>query len=844
MAFFGFQKSSPAPPLLVPQLKPGKNAQHSDPPGAFDTKQGRLLVPRLADPPAPTPEMISNARQEKLTSFFRDGKIHPAHDFIEDVSLRTAKISLDETYDFQTRQLDDWTPLPGSIGRTLRTLRYIALKEDELPSFHYWTWVDFEDPVANSEPTDWDEVLKKQSKPAGQEECKQGDDEQDRRPIGDNVSGEPTGEKEKAMKPHKTRLSSSKEQYGVTQGRKDRYEWLDPIEKTPNVKITTTPKAFSNQPAASPDYIPGLNVNVQGNSPVSQSGAASKKEADKSTEDRLTSMLTPEDTAPPSTQSPELTNVVPRKALLRCERGGMYLNDLTTPSFKEMALYLVQSEEDETTVGSGQRFIDVIQPGESESKAHLIAAGRPLAQMYRRYVEHFLGKKGYHFRIRSDAYHQSSSWDLGRKGTLKVTRVDVGYCYVNASGSWSGSKAPSQRGINSDRFKSALDFLFGRDEKETKELTLEIPPEHGSHDIDRSSAMPLSRGLEEIFEELTNRDPYTSGTLVRVPFCYSAEIFVHEQGTEFKHPLTATLESLREEEEEAKKERLLEQQKAQKKTNTTDSTAQQSVRRWSTTVPTTVFDFNPGPIASSVGSRVRSASEVEDLERRLQTAEQKLQQQSATDQLKALQQEGDELRYKVDQQEKQVTTMSNEYDELGTKAKAEANDLEQQRHQLRTQQRELEREVQELTAEREGLQNQVNDLESQAIETREEYEESRLTIEDLETQLQKMTDERDQLQSRVNEHSQETAEPDQGPNQNQSQDYNDTDQRPAGGATDPIATAAADPSQENAEASAPNPPSGSADPTKLLYCTVCMKSVDKLTPKVGQKTLKQDSRLT
>lgn len=148
MAFFGFGQPPPAssPSLLEPRLKPGKKALHSDLPRVFNTRKGRLAVPENNNPPVPTPQMISSVLDGNLTRFFRNGHVFCASDLVGAVSAHTAIISLDDTYEFKARHLFA-TPRAPEATRSLRNLFYIALKVDELPSYHFWTLPNDPNPI-------------------------------------------------------------------------------------------------------------------------------------------------------------------------------------------------------------------------------------------------------------------------------------------------------------------------------------------------------------------------------------------------------------------------------------------------------------------------------------------------------------------------------------------------------------------------------------------------------------------------------------------------------------------------------------------------------------------------
>ena len=100
----------------------------------------------MIDPPEPTLEMVSDARRGVLTDFLRSGTLLRASDYIGMVNPKTARISLDEIYDYLTRPLSAEVDNISDDKKSLRNLFYISLARDELPSFHFWKGLEDPDP--------------------------------------------------------------------------------------------------------------------------------------------------------------------------------------------------------------------------------------------------------------------------------------------------------------------------------------------------------------------------------------------------------------------------------------------------------------------------------------------------------------------------------------------------------------------------------------------------------------------------------------------------------------------------------------------------------------------------
>ena len=790
-------------------------------------------MPRQKDLPNPTPEMINEARQGNLIGFFEDGRLYRAADFIGEVSPQTAKMSLDDTWEYQTRPLSAFLSPPAGT-KSLRNLFFLAVQKDELPSYHFWTGPQDPDLVIKEKPTDWNEVLQN-SKPAGWEEMpEQSNDEPD-------SARQPSDEQKDRLQ--QTKSSTSQKQM-TTSGK-------EPTTATGSSNRNTWPSPFK---------LPGLDSATPEDRQVSPKGTVHSHGSNQESGIRRASILSPHIFM--STQSPTSRDIPPQgnspfrkssllaltakpsqdapkesSVLLRCDRGGMELRDFSKPTFKSTMLHIIDHEENNTVVGSGLRFLDILKPGkETSEQASLKSKPLEFDRVFAREIQPFLGVKGCHFRVRSDAYPAQAPWDNGNERSLKITRVDVGYCYVNPEGSWSD---PRQLQTNSDRFESALEFLFdkkkdnGEDADWVDRLTLEIPPDYEPFDIRRSSETLVPIELGEILEEIS-QSSVSSGPYEPIQYTFAAEVFVHKTGENFVHPLTRAMQARKKEEERAQadEEGLRKQQEAQEAGDTENTPQQPEQGQWSRAGPWTNFEYSPGPIAPSTRPKVRTQSEIGDLERRLKIADERVIELSRTNP------DRDHLQSQIDGQVQQIGYLARENGELEESARTaekKVTELEQQRSQLRTNQRDLEREVRELKRESDELRNHVDGLNVELFQHREDRILLRSTIENLESQAVVLKEERDQLQSRVDAAESATTGQDQrneGSGNNAAGDSPDRNEKtsdgPAAGPSAPDDRPTDVPPPQDTTAPAVDPPSGSADPKKLLYCTVCIKSVDKL----------------
>jgi len=878
MAFLGFGKDPVLPPtqsILEPRLKPGQRDVHSYKPGAFNTQKGRLLVPRMKDPPQPTCEMVTMALSGKLSSVLTESCTYRASDLVGQVSAQTAKISLDEMYEYQTRQLT--YPLAEST-KSLRTLFYVSLKSDELPSYHFWTAPDDPDPVAAGKPTDWDAEFKK-LKPAEWDSMQQYANEDDDSQIYDDLFNEPPPQA--SMKPQESGSATLRDRFGKPRGRKSPSPPISAVDAHNKYNASNEKSSTAEKPSSQPggmEYARSLHIlsldkqhllEVANTSPK---GSASQKEAKSGNEGiptstqssgqigksnaRSSSVAEPDATSrqgPMLAVAKELNKEQHRESsiLLRFEWGAIYLDEFTHTAFRQLARYMTQYEQSEMNTGFNPLFVDILKPGGTASTEYRVPdSGSKGSRDFAREIKPYLGLPGHHFRIRSNAYTARLPFDNSQPGTLKLTRVGFGYCYVDAVGSWISTNS-TERMESSANFQSGISFLFGRDksgapipEKEIpKLLTLEIYPQIGAIDI---SDWFVSRELGETFHYITSSQLMTSGPLEPVSWKYSAEIFVHETGDTFIHPdaLAAAAQGLRDDEAiEAQEARLLEQQLAQENNVTASTTQQTDGAEWSTTPPRTVLEIEGGPEAPSVRPRVRTQAEIEELERRLEIAEARLSDNTQAVELDRMHIERGLLRSQTQGLEGQIKFLTGENDRLETRVRDLDNrvdELEKEGDQLKSQVEKLGGQAGGLKQERDQLESRVNNLQEEAVQSAEDCELLRLTVNNLEGQALRSTRKCDQLQSRVGDAERRTVQRTQQRDQLQIQVDRLTRHASAGSDPNQIATQTEDPQPQTQAAVnlAAHPPSGVAGPKRLLFCIVCLSSVDKINPNVRSNTLK------
>ena len=468
---------------LAPRLKVGQDAATvPSPPESFETPVGERRVPREKNPQKPSYEMIKDARQGILSGFLQSGTIVRASDLIGMVNPKTAVITLNNTYDFETRFLTAISdqpiappPMSSAVSfrkpadqgaddeKTLRNLFYISLNRDELPSFHFWTKAGDLDPVTAGGPFDWGKyfdnnppspatlakiaVLEKERAEKGKHRAEGQHDIENQQPLA-------------FLNPY-----SSKEPTG---GRPD---------------IHTDP--------------PGANA------------------------------------SPASPQAP-----VAAEVLLQFNRGGMYLREFTHKALYAMACWLVKNEEEEDDDdGDGEDdgakapteppdiFLDILEHGKNLREEKVVSVSPASNRNFREKIKPFLGQPDTKFRIRSSRYPSSldlnSGFDSSGVGDmqydLKLVRPNVGYCYCSAN--W---HIPGNLGSNSVHFENAIKFLFDWElsaHPKSNHLSLDIP-KHGSFDLDRDLNIVIDAKVQKIFAELSE----TPAKAVSHP----AEIFIRD----------------------------------------------------------------------------------------------------------------------------------------------------------------------------------------------------------------------------------------------------------------------------------------------------------------------------
>ena len=144
---------------LRPRVKSSRDGAMNEPLMYFATRIGPRRIPRRRYPLRPSSDMIQNARRGIMSKFLRLGKIIRASDFEPMVDLQTAKLNLTDDIELETDHLSrDDEHMPES-QRTKENLFYIAVKDDELPSYHFWKADKDPDPLHTHRGIDWDQVL-------------------------------------------------------------------------------------------------------------------------------------------------------------------------------------------------------------------------------------------------------------------------------------------------------------------------------------------------------------------------------------------------------------------------------------------------------------------------------------------------------------------------------------------------------------------------------------------------------------------------------------------------------------------------------------------------------------
>ena len=466
--------TTPLTSLLEPRLKASQNAATASFPVNFDTPVGKRRIPRDKDLKRPSYEMIKDARKGILTGFLRTGKIFRASDFVGIVNPKTAIVTLNDVYDFETRCLisiaEQPTTRPSMSSiipfkkpadkvaddeKTLRNLFYISLNQDELPSFHFWTKPDELDPVTAAEPFDWGKHF-------------------DQNPPSPGTTAEIA-----KLKNERTG--------GVQHG-------VDEQQATQNKLPSSFPNPRSDIGMSGSERGPTQEQPASHNDPVPQISASATLK-----------------------QSPSEARV-----LLQFNRGGMYLREFTHKALYAMASWLVKNEEEDeeeqeeeqdgmdesqTRTKTSDMFLDVLEREGKLREEKIVSVSRASNRHFQEKIKPFLGKPDNKFRVRSTRYQSSwnleSGFDSGGVGDLKcdlkLVRPNVGYCYCSAN--WHIKK---ELRSNSKRFEKAIEFLFDGEfsaHPNSNKLSLDIPG-HGAFDLDRVSYVLLDTNIQDIFAQL------------------------------------------------------------------------------------------------------------------------------------------------------------------------------------------------------------------------------------------------------------------------------------------------------------------------------------------------------
>ena len=461
---------------LEPRLKVGQDAATApSPPETFATPVGERCVPREKDPKKPSYEMIQNARQGILSGWLQSGIIFRASDLIRMVNPKTAVITLDGIYDFETRYLAPLSnePIPhppmssvitfrktadkgAGDEKTLRNLYFISLNKDELPSFHFWTKSGEIDPVQAGQqslgkyfnktppspaPMAKIAVLENEHTDKERHAAEEQHDIQSRQPLGFQANSNDTN--------------------------------LPPVSKEPT----------EGRPGSHTDRIP-------------------------------------ETTSPVSARAP-----VEAEVLLHFNRGGMYLREFTHRALYAMACWLVKNEEEEQDEGEGEGedeedgekkgpvetrdiFLDILEEGKDLREEKIVSVSRASSRYFQENIKPFFGQPNTKFRIRSTRYQSSwnlnSGFDSGGVGDLKydlkLVRPNVGYCYCSAN--W---QITASFDVDSVSLEKAIVFLFDWElsaHPKSNRLSLDVP-EHGTFDLDRNSHPIIDAKVQKVFAELS-----------------------------------------------------------------------------------------------------------------------------------------------------------------------------------------------------------------------------------------------------------------------------------------------------------------------------------------------------
>ncbi len=125
---------------LRPRLRhaPRGTGMDPQPTTTFNTNIGLRKLPQRISALRPNAPMIKEARHGVLSGFLRDGQIILASYLGSIVDPKTAILTLTDSVEMETDHLsDDEERMPES-ERSLENLFYICVKDDELPSYHFW----------------------------------------------------------------------------------------------------------------------------------------------------------------------------------------------------------------------------------------------------------------------------------------------------------------------------------------------------------------------------------------------------------------------------------------------------------------------------------------------------------------------------------------------------------------------------------------------------------------------------------------------------------------------------------------------------------------------------------
>lgn len=467
--------ATPSTSPLEPRLKSGQDAATSSLPEFFDTPMGERRVPRDRDPKKPNYEMMKDAREGVLSGFLRSGKIFCASDFVGIVNPKTAIITLQDIYEFETRclatleQSISRPPLSSRVpfsrvadkeaddGKNLRNLFFITLADDELPSFHFWTKPGDSNPVTAGKPIDWS------------------------RHFDENPPSPATAAKITMLEnERKEKAQHGAQEQQNTQSTKP----LDFLDRYNDINFPASGREPNQEPPADDiDSVPQASA------------------------------------GPNSAQSPLESEV-----LLQFNRGGMYLREFTHKALYAMACWLVENEEEEEeeremkngSLKVQDMFLDILGPGKVLRQEKVVSVSRVSNRRFQENILPNFGRPDRYFRIRSGRYdarsNLESNFDSSGVGDLmydlKLVRPNVGYCYCSAV--W---HITTQLRSNSLSFEKALKVLFDWELSaypKSDHLSLDIPG-HGSFELDRNSDVVVDAKIQKIFAELSG-NPRKSGS--------------------------------------------------------------------------------------------------------------------------------------------------------------------------------------------------------------------------------------------------------------------------------------------------------------------------------------------